>query len=271
MNNESPLVPQGSFLEQKNKGRARVKIAVFIVLAIHGVGLMALLMQGCQKAPDTTAKTTETPAVETNTVPQPVAPTFAEQTNIAPPAADTNVAQPATAQVQPQPVVTQQTSETAQPSATQPGTVTQHKIAKGETFAKLAKEYKVSVKAIQAANPGVDSSKLKIGQTIQIPAPAAMADTASKAAPAAATESAAANAGDTYKVQSGDTLTRIAGKHGTTVRAIRAANNLKTDHIKVGDVLKLPSKSANTAARNVTEPMTSAATSAPAGNGSLTR
>src|ERR1051325_4169510 len=51
MNNQSPLVPQGSMLEQntKNKGRARVKIAVFFVLAVHGVGLLALLMQGCRR------------------------------------------------------------------------------------------------------------------------------------------------------------------------------------------------------------------------------
>ena len=34
MNNQNPLIPQGSVLEQKNKGRARVKIAVFFVLAI---------------------------------------------------------------------------------------------------------------------------------------------------------------------------------------------------------------------------------------------
>ncbi len=47
MNNQNPLIPQGSALEQKNKGRARVKIAVFFVLAVHGIGLMALLMQGC--------------------------------------------------------------------------------------------------------------------------------------------------------------------------------------------------------------------------------
>src|SRR5205814_7991733 len=49
MNIQSPLVPQGSLLEQKNKGRARVKIAVFFVLAIHGIGLLALLMQGCRR------------------------------------------------------------------------------------------------------------------------------------------------------------------------------------------------------------------------------
>src|SRR5436190_5054137 len=49
MNNQSPLVPQGSSLDQKIKGRARVKLAVFFVLAIHGVGLLALLLQGCHR------------------------------------------------------------------------------------------------------------------------------------------------------------------------------------------------------------------------------
>jgi hypothetical protein len=62
--NESPLIPQGSFLEQKNKGRARVKIAVFVVLAIHGVGLMALLMQGCK--PSTTQ--TDSSLTDTNSL-----------------------------------------------------------------------------------------------------------------------------------------------------------------------------------------------------------
>jgi hypothetical protein len=46
---QSPLVPQGQLLDPKNKGRARVKIAVFFVLAVHGIGLMALLMQGCRR------------------------------------------------------------------------------------------------------------------------------------------------------------------------------------------------------------------------------
>src|SRR5215467_4989357 len=49
MNNKSTLDPLGSLLEQKNKGRTRVKIAVFFVLAIHGIGLLALLLQGCHK------------------------------------------------------------------------------------------------------------------------------------------------------------------------------------------------------------------------------
>src|SRR5229473_1360239 len=78
MNN--PLVPQGSLLEQKNKSRARVKIAVFLVLTIHGIGLLALLMQGCKKEPDLTSQTeaTNNPA-----------PAFTEPTNT-PTAALTN-------------------------------------------------------------------------------------------------------------------------------------------------------------------------------------
>ena len=62
-------MPQGSLLEQKNKGRARVKIAVFFVLAVHGVGLLALLMQGCRREPVAqTEPTNAPPALESSNV-----------------------------------------------------------------------------------------------------------------------------------------------------------------------------------------------------------
>src|SRR5215471_5150574 len=77
MNNPSPLLPQGSVLEQntKNKGRARVKIAVFFVLAIHGVGLLALLMQGCKGEKDSASNQTETNANSYAAAPQTFEPT----------------------------------------------------------------------------------------------------------------------------------------------------------------------------------------------------
>ncbi|MFO1496872.1 MAG: LysM peptidoglycan-binding domain-containing protein [Verrucomicrobiota bacterium] len=43
-----------------------------------------------------------------------------------------------------------------------------------------------------------------------------------------------------YVVKAGDNLTRIAKAHHTTTKAIRAANNLKTDRILVGQKLKVP-------------------------------
>ena len=43
-----------------------------------------------------------------------------------------------------------------------------------------------------------------------------------------------------YVVKSGDTLSRIAKTHGTTVTALKAANSLENDRIVVGARLKIP-------------------------------
>ena len=242
MNNQSPLIPQGSLLEQRNKGRARVKIAVFLVLAIHGVGLMALLMQGCKKEPDT-GTTTASTAVDTNTP----APTFVEPTNA--PAADTNVAiastntAPPPAPVEPAPV----TAPAAAPAS-------DYTIAKGDTFSTVAHKFHVGVKALMEANPSVEPTKLKIGQTIHIPAV-----TASTTAPTSGTAATMADTngtGKSYTVKSGDSLTKIAGQFGVSVRSIRSANNLKTDKIVVGQKLQIPSKNTTTTAATSAPPAT---------------
>ena len=44
-----------------------------------------------------------------------------------------------------------------------------------------------------------------------------------------------------YLVKSGDTLSRIAKTHRTSVKAIREANNLTTDRLSVGQKLNIPS------------------------------
>lgn len=47
----------------------------------------------------------------------------------------------------------------------------------------------------------------------------------------------------TYTVKSGDTLTAIAKKHGTTVEALVASNGIKNKNlIYVGQVLQIPTK-----------------------------
>ena len=43
-----------------------------------------------------------------------------------------------------------------------------------------------------------------------------------------------------YVVKSGDNLTQIAKAHGTTIKAIEAANDLSSDRILVGAKLKIP-------------------------------
>jgi membrane-bound lytic murein transglycosylase D len=56
--------------------------------------------------------------------------------------------------------------------------------------------------------------------------------------------------GTTYKVRSGDVLGSIAIKHGVTVTQLKSWNNLSSNLIKVGQILKINSSSGNTLAEN---------------------
>lgn len=77
----------------------------------------------------------------------------------------------------------------------------------------------------------------ELSNTVAAVAPPAPAVTNDTPAPAPKANTPATGV---YVVKAGDTLERIAKTHGTTVKAIRAANQLKTDRINVGKKLKLP-------------------------------
>jgi LysM repeat protein len=254
MNTPSPLVPQGTF---QDKGKSHVRITVFAILAIHFVLLGVLLIAGCNKksasetelgdnpvppvttpANPTTPESWPTPtapstgAADIPPVPPPVPPVVQN-----PPATTTPTTLAPTTPVQTTPIETV-TPSTSIPSPIESGGgVIEHTIAKGETLATIGKKYGVGYKAIEAANPGISPTRLKIGDKIKIPAKSASAPTAS-ATPAANDGSA----GKVYVVKSGDNLLKIAKTTGVSVNQLRAANNLRTDQIRVGQKLKIPAK-----------------------------
>ena len=216
MNTPNPLIPQGSL--QTTKSKSNIRIVVFGIVAIHAVFFVGLLMQGCK--PDETKTDTR----QTQAPPRPTLPTLPPLTETNPPASPiTNMP------VTPTPPPIADVAPTA--------TVKEYTIVKGDYFEKIAKANGLTSAAIEKANPGVDSKKLKVGQKIQIPAP-----TPKVGATAAVPDAAPTEAGAVYAVKSGDTLTKIAAGNGTTVKALRAANDLKTDRLKVGQKLKLPGK-----------------------------
>ncbi len=253
MNNPNPFVPKGSLLEQQSQRRSRLKLAVFCVLAVSVTGLVAMLIQGCKREnPDQTGNL---PPIDTN-------PPALGMTS--PPVVDTNppVLMP--------PVATNPPTIVVPPPQPPPAVETggsEYVVVAGDTLGKIAKAHGVSLKALEAANPGVDSKKLKIKQKLTIPAAAKSAEVA----PASATGAADAG-GETYTVKSGDNLIKIAKKHGVSVKALKAANNLTTDHIKVGEKLKIPAKTEaaapapapETTAAPALPPVSSPATPAPA-------
>lgn len=220
MNNPNPFVPKGSILEAQSKSRSRLKLAVFCSLAIGVAGLSAMLIQGCKREQPTDTADNSTPTIDTNTV-------AAADTNA--PAVETNP-----------PVVTPPVAVTP-PVITPPVETagSEYVVVAGDTLGKIAKKNGVTLKALQAANPGVVPTKLKVGQKLSIPA-------------ATASVSSAATTGsesgpETYIVKSGDTLSKIAKSHGTTVKAIESENSLPMTKIKVGQKLKIPSKAEATA------------------------
>jgi LysM repeat protein len=230
MTNPNPFLPKGSLLEQQSLRRSRLKIGVSCVLAVSVIGLVGMLIQGCKREkPD--ADLNPPPAVDTNA--------FALDNTNPPPVVDTN------APVIPPPVTTNLPAPMPVPPPVvenPPPTGADYTVAKGDSLAKIAKKNGVSLKALEAANPGVVPTKLKVGQKLTIPAGGATTAGATGST-VATSDAGTAN----YTVKSGDTLTKIAKAHGVKVKAIQAANNLTTTKIKVGQKLIIPAKADVTA------------------------
>jgi len=226
MNTPNPLVPQGTFPD--NRGRSHIRIAVFTILAVHIVLLGALLMAGCKK----TAETDTADKGNSNNY----APVVMPEVTNPPVVAITN---PPTAVASNPPSIT---TILPPPDQTPPPSLgTDHVVVKGDSFYTLSKKYNVTMRAIGDANPGVDSSKLKIGQKLKIPAASVGSATSLAHAPAGG-DGKGNGIDQTYTVKSGDNLMKIAKAYSVSLKSLRSVNALKTDQIKVGQKLKIPSK-----------------------------
>jgi LysM repeat protein len=224
MNTSNPLVPQGS-LTKETKGKRNIRIAVFTILAVHVVLLGGLLAQGCKPEQKKEVKENLTP---TNSLPPLAAESPYYSSTSPPPEITAHNVPPITPALPPEPVVA--------PAPAPVMNTTEYTVSRGDSYSKIAKAKGVSIAMIRQANPGVDPLKLKLGQKLQIPVPANTPAASGLASEMGGNETKPS----TYVVKAGDSLARIAKQHGTTINAIKTANNLKTTQIKVGQKLKLP-------------------------------
>ena len=118
-------------------------------------------------------------------------------------------------------------------------------VKKGDNLWTIARRSNVSLNELYAANGLDTTSILSIGQQLQIPVEGS---TVTVTAPSPDTyQPTSFNQGSTeYIVKRGDSLSKIANQFDTSVRAIKAANGLSSDLIRVGDKLVVPVSSSST-------------------------
>jgi LysM repeat protein len=130
-------------------------------------------------------------------------------------------------------------------------------VGKGDSLSVIAKRFGVSKAEIMLLNNISDPNRIRLGQKLKMPASADLSNPrpvttkASSASPSAApastvnatTAPVSGSTGD-YVVKSGDSLSLIAQRNGTTVKALKETNNLKNDKIVVGQKLVLPTGTA---------------------------
>lgn len=108
------------------------------------------------------------------------------------------------------------------PAGARGAVTTSYRVRRGDSLWTIAHRFGTTTLAIQQAN-GLASTALRPGQELEIPS-----------GDGGGVRSA------TYRVQSGDSLWKIARRHGTSTREIQRANGLRGSRIKPGQVLRIP-------------------------------
>jgi len=105
------------------------------------------------------------------------------------------------------------------------GTPASYTVKAGDSLWKISQAYGVSISQIKSLN-GLSGDIIYPGQVLKLSTYSASGST-------------------NYTVKAGDTLWKIANAKGTTIAAIKKANNLTSDMIYVGQVLKIPTAGAS--------------------------
>ena len=105
------------------------------------------------------------------------------------------------------------------------GTSTNTYIVKsGDTLYKIAQKYNTTVDTLKQIN-NLTSNLLSVGQILKLPTEQVTPPTTTS---------------ENYVVKSGDNLYAIARRYNTTVSEIKKVNNLTSNNLSIGQVLKIP-------------------------------
>ncbi|CDT72137.1 putative N-acetylmuramoyl-L-alanine amidase [Vibrio coralliirubri] len=108
------------------------------------------------------------------------------------------------------------------------GSVSQHKVSRGESLSVIASKYGTSTQTLMKFN-NLKSSSLAIGQVLKIPGSAS----------SSSSSSAVKTKTITHTVKSGEYLGKIASRYKVLVADIKRENRLKSETLRVGQKLRI--------------------------------
>ncbi|MCZ8501912.1 N-acetylmuramoyl-L-alanine amidase [Vibrio lentus] len=108
------------------------------------------------------------------------------------------------------------------------GSVSQHKVSRGESLSVIASKYGTSTQTLMKLN-NLKSSSLAIGQVLKIPGSAS----------SSSSSSAVKTKTITHTVKSGEYLGKIASRYKVRVADIKRENRLKSETVRVGQKLRI--------------------------------
>jgi len=113
-----------------------------------------------------------------------------------------------------------------------------HKLENRESYYSLGRKYRVDVKQIIDFNA---NKALKAGEVVKIPTGMAFSESPNTATSQASTDMVGTEYTE-YKVGSKETLFSISKKFGVRVEAIKQANQLSSDGLQAGQLIRIPGK-----------------------------
>lgn len=118
-----------------------------------------------------------------------------------------------------------------------PTQTTRYVVGKGECLSRIADKFNMNVAEISALNGIKDPNQLRAGQELILPG---KVNVDAPPAPVVSPRKKVVSEGGTHVVGKGDSLSAIAVKYSTTVKAIKEQNGLKNDRILVDQKLIIP-------------------------------
>ena len=121
---------------------------------------------------------------------------------------------------------------------------TNYIVQKGDTLYSIARKNNVNVDTLMKDN-ALTNTSLKLGQTLRIRVPSTISYESIEECIGPSYIPPIAIETTTYTVKKGDNLYNIARQFGVSETAIKNLNNLTTNNLSIGQILKIPKTSSN--------------------------